>query len=594
MAWWNRYPKELEREIHALEAAGMHPQKNEARFEEGKAEIGMRLKVLGSERDASVVFPDLYPYFRPSLYVPGLGTTLRHYNPHVGEVCLLQRGTQYWLPEMTAADHICKMLPRWEHVAVRDYNDSRLPIEDEQAEPATGYYSTGKTQSVVLDSSWRLPKDISSGYIKIAFPKGHESIAPGESFAAWVTAIGGDNKKKAIEGLSFPDPIKGWIRAQDYKEYNCPWLRLDAPPVGKTRQDLIGMMLSSDPKVEKHITHQTSVSRSGLYGFCFPEEAPDGGLRDGWIFLAYHCYRSAKRKRTSVPAPSWWLVKPDYAGEEDLFERVPELYSLRDKTVAIIGLGCVGAPSALAFARAGIRELRLLDGDSVSAGTICRWPQGLPSTGAGKVRALASYILKNYPFTQIGTNHYPYGSKKDCMIRIGDTSSDYDQWDCLEKFTEGADLIYDATAEQGINILFNDLAIAKEIPYITASSRAGGWGGNVVRVRPNSEKGCYHCYLHSLQDKQIAQPSYDPQGDDLQPVGCGDITFKAAGFDVEEVALAGVRMAVSTLSEGAPGGYPPIVHDGAVLSLRKDGMAIFPKWQNFYLPKHPNCRICNR
>ncbi|MBU1057619.1 MAG: ThiF family adenylyltransferase [Proteobacteria bacterium] len=594
MVWWNRYPEELEREIHALEVAGMQPQKNEAKFKEGKAEIGIRLKVLGSERDASIVYPDLYPYFRPTLFVPGLGTTLRHYNPHVGEVCLLQRGTQYWLPEMTAAGHIGEMLPHWEQAAVRHYEDSRLAVEDEQAEPATSYYPTEKTQSVMLDSSWRLPKAISSGHIKIVFPKGHKSITQGESFAAWVTEIIGDDKK-VIEGVSFTKPIKRWVRAQGYTECKYPWLRLEAPPICSTLQELIEKLVSSDPKVKRHINHQRSLSKNGLYGFCFPEEAPGGGLRDGWLFLAYHCNKGTKRRGGSPVSGSYfWLVGPDYAGEKDLFERVPELHPLRDKTVAIIGLGCVGAPSALAFARAGIRELRLLDGDSVTAGTTCRWPQGLASAGAGKVRELARYISQNHPLTKIGTGHYPYGSKKDCMVRLGDTSSDYDQWDCLEKWLEDVDLVYDATAEQGINLLLNDMVIARGIPYVTVSSRAGGWGGNVVRVRPNSDKGCYHCYLYSLQDEQIAQPSYDPCGDGLQPVGCGDITFKAAGFDVEEVALAGVRMAVSTLTEGATSGYPPIVHDVAVLSLRKDGMAIFPEWQSFHLSKHPNCGICNR
>lgn len=591
--WWDKYPGELEREIDALDVAGMQPQKNEARFKEGKAEISIRLKVLGSERGASIIYPDLYPYFRPSLYVPGLDTTLRHYNPHVGEICLLQRGTQHWLPEMTAAEHICEMLPSWEHVAVRNYNDSRLNIEDDQAEPATVYYSTQKTQFVVWDSTWRLPSEIHSGHMKIAFPKGHKSIAEGESFAAWVTEVRGENKK-VIEGLSFSESIKKWVKAQGYEECNYPWFRLDNPPFGNTMEELIEKLLASDPKVKKHIAHQISANKNGLYGFCFPEEAPNGGFRDGWLFLAYHCNKRTKRSRAQAPDPYLWLIGTDYAGEKDLFERVPELHPLRGKTVAIIGLGCVGAPSALAFARAGIRELRLLDGDSVTAGTTCRWPLGLTSTGAGKVRELARHISQNYPLTQIGTGHYPFDSKKDCMVRLGDTSSDYDQWDCLEKMLEGVDLVYDATAEQGINLLLNDLAIAKGIPYITVSSRAGGWGGNVVRVRPNSEKGCYYCYLHSLQDKQIIQPSYDPSGDGLQPVGCGDITFKAAGFDVEEIASAGVRMAVSTLSDGALGGYPPIVHDVAILSLRKDGMAIFPKWQSFHLPKHPKCGICNR
>lgn len=571
----------------------MQPRKNEECFSAGKAVINIRLEVLGREIDASIVYPDLYPYFRPTLLAPGLGTELRHYNPCAGEICLLRRGTQHWLPNTTAAEHIREMLPHWEQAAVRDYDEFRLEIEDSQAEPVTVYYPAVSNQMVAMDSSWRLPMCIRSGYIKVAFPKGYRSISPVESYAAWVTGIEEGNKK-SIVGISLPEPVQRWIKAQNYEECRYPWIRLDAPPFGRTALELAGMFTAVDPKVRSHISHEIGASRSGLYGFCFPEEAPGGGERDGWLFLAFHCDRKTKRKKGAVPEHSRWIIRPDYAGEKDLFERIPELHPLRGKTVAVIGLGCVGAPSALAFARAGVGELRLLDGDSVSAGTTCRWPLGLTAVGAGKVRELVRYISNNYPFTRIGTGHYPHGSKEDCMLTIGAPTNDHDQWDCLDKLLEGVDLVYDATAEQGINLLVNDLAIARNIPYVSVSSRTGGWGGNVVRVRPGSGRGCYLCYLHALQDGQIAQPPHDPQGDGLQPVGCGDVTFMAAGFDVEEIALAGVRMAASTLCEGSHGGYPPIVHDVGILSLRKDGLSTFPEWQSFNLQKHPKCGLCNR
>jgi molybdopterin/thiamine biosynthesis adenylyltransferase len=250
----------------------------------------------------------------------------------------------------------------------------------------------------------------------------------------------------------------------------------------------------------------------------------------------------------------------------------------------------------LAFARAGIGELRFLDGDHVSLGTLCRWPLGFTAAGGGKVKELEQFILRNYPLTRIGSSHYPPGKKKDFRVTIGAHEANHDQWECLEKLIEEADLIYDATAEPGINQLLCDLAIHHKIPYVTVSARAGGWGGNVVRVWPDGPGGCYLCYLHALAAGDIPQPPYDPHGDELQPVGCGDITFKAAGFDVEEIALAGVRMAASTLCERTPGGYPPIFHDIGILCLRdqETGNPIFPQWHTAPLHKHPKCGVCNK
>lgn len=593
MVWWERYPGELEREIHALEIAGMQPRKNEERFAAGKAEIKIRLEVLGAPRDGFVVYPDLYPYFRPTLHVPGLGSGLRHYNPIMSEICLLKRGTQHWMPEMTAAAHIMDMLPHWEQAAVQHYGQPRLETEDSQAEPATEYYPAVLNQHVVMDGSWQLPVGVKGGRLKIAMPGGYRSILPFETFTAW--AIGfEDSNKKHIEGLCFSEPVHRWVQSQNYESCSYPWIRLESPPLVRAGEELVRVLISSDPKVKSHVDREIDAGRCGLYGFCFPEEDPSGGYRDGWLFLAYHCDHKAKRKKGAGPGVSAWILKPDYAGERDLFERIPELNPLRCKSVAIIGLGCVGAPSALALARAGVGELRLLDGDSISAGTTCRWPLGFTAIGAGKVMELTRYISQNYPFTRIGTGHYPYGNKKDCMVTIGVPSGDYDQWDCLMRLIEGVDLIYDATAEQGVNLLLNDLAISRQIPYISVASRTGGWGGNVVRVKPGSEGGCYRCYLHALKDGKIAHPPYDHSGDGLQPVGCGGITFKAAGFDVEEIALAGIRMAVSSLCEGSQGAYPSILHDVGILSLRKKGFATFPEWQNSHIPQYSECGICNR
>ena len=587
MAWWERHVGVLEYELHALEVSGLEPQKNEKLFSAGKAEIKIRLMILDAVRDAFIIYPDLFPYFRPIIKVPGLPLELRHYDPNSGEICLLQRGTQYWMPNITAADHIKEMLPNWEKAAVRSYADPRLEVEDKQAEPASVYFPATKTQALMMDSNWQIPFDLKSGFLKVALPNGLKSIIPLESYAAWVTEIL-DSSKRPIEGIILSESLLTWVKDKKYQEYKFPWIKLDAPPFNTTGKELADILLSSDPEVERNIKIQIKANRSGIYGFCFPEESPGGGYRNGWLFLAFHC--ESKGKDTTP-----WLVRPDYVGENDLFERIPELHPLRNKTITVVGLGCVGAPSALAFARAGVGELRLLDGDSVSVGTICRWPLGFPAIGNEKVIELAAYISEHYPFTKIGKSHYPYGKKDHCMFSIGDLSDSYDQFECLEKLLNGADLIYDATAEQGINLLLNDLAIARGIPYITVSSRTGGWGGNVVRVRPNSERGCYRCYLHALdEDGTIPQPPNDPHGDGLQPVGCGSVTFRAAGFDVEEIALAGVRMAISTLSEGSTGGYPSITHDVGILSLRKEGSVTFPDWWSSPLQKHPRCLTCNR
>lgn len=587
MSWWDRYPSELEREILALQAEGMQSRKNEDAFAAGKAVLHIRLTVLGSERDGIIIYPDLYPYFRPVLQVPGLDGTLRHYDPCFGEVCLLTRGTQHWYPLTTAAEYIREMLPHWERAAVRGFCDSRLEAEDTQAEPISVYSPSTSKQSVVMDSTWTIPPETRSGTLKIALPKGYNSLTLTDAFTAWVTVIAGDDKEP-IRSAVLSEHLKRWIDDRGDKECKFPWLRIDSAPIGRSQEEVAQVLLRSGALA--HVQREVNLYRSGLFGFCFPEEGPEGQRRDGWLFLAFHCTPQSKRKHTQ---PSLWVVRVDYGGERDLLQRIPELNPLRGKTVVCVGLGCVGAPSALAFARAGVGELRLFDGDLVSPGTACRWPLGLSAAGMGKVKELSDFVSENYPLTRLGTSHFTSGTKGDFRLKIGQCDFGEDQWNVIDRLLDGADIVYDATAERGVNLLLCDLSIARNIPYVTVSSRAGGWGGNVVRVRADGSGGCYCCYLHSLHDRSIPEPPYDPIGDGLQPAGCGDVTFKATGFDVEEIALAGVRMAVSTLCEGSPGGYPAMTNDVGILTLRNEGVAVFPQWEVFPLQKHPACGRCN-
>jgi molybdopterin/thiamine biosynthesis adenylyltransferase len=253
----------------------------------------------------------------------------------------------------------------------------------------------------------------------------------------------------------------------------------------------------------------------------------------------------------------------------------------------VAGLGCVGAPSVLEFARCGVGRLRLLDPDQVSPGAICRWPLGFDYTGHPKAVALEQFIRANYPLTEITREHFP--PNRDGFA-IGRPYGDFNQVEYIEKFLDGADLVYDATAEVGVNQYLADLCRERNIPFVFVSSRQGGWGGEVGRIRPGKTKGCYTCLLNAQHAKAELNP-LAKRNDFVQPLGCADPTFTAASFDTTEVSLCGVRLAVSTLCEGYPDAYPSVEGDLAILSLRgQNGReSIFPRWTTHPIEKHPAC-----
>lgn len=79
----------------------------------------------------------------------------------------------------------------------------------------------------------------------------------------------------------------------------------------------------------------------------------------------------------------------------------------------------------------------------------------------------------------------------------------------------------------------------------------------------------------------------------VQPVGCSNPTFTGAGFDLEQIALTGVRLAVGTLAGATPDGYPDADWDVAIADFRdEDGRAIPPQWRTFPLPPRSGCPEC--
>lgn len=283
-----------------------------------------------------------------------------------------------------------------------------------------------------------------------------------------------------------------------------------------------------------------------------------------------------------------YLVRAEPASTIALTERIKELYPLRDKTIAIAGLGCVGAPSVLEFARCGIGCLRLLDHDLVSQGTICRWPLGFSCAGRPKSIALEEFIRANYPLTEITRDHIPSHLSG---FEIGKSYGNFNQVEYIEKLLDGADLVYDATAEVGVNQYLSDLCRERDIPFVFVSSRQGGWGGEVGRIRPGITEGCFSCFLKNQDEtKELNPPA--AENDFVQPVGCADPTFSAASFDTTEVSLGGVRMAISTLCEGYVDAYPPVEGDLAILSLRdaEGKRCLFPQWKLHPISKHGDCR----
>lgn len=569
--WWDKYPERYRREIQSFNEAGIECDRNEDVFSKGKLVLNIRFPLEGQLFDLTIKYPDTYPFFRPKVIAPTLNLPY-HQNPVDKNLCLLDQPTDSWDQEETVYQLLLQQFHKVLAAGGTLDRASVAELETHQAEPRSEYCKYKAGSCLLIDGSWIPHVGIDRGFFVIGV---EPNIQVKDSIVKVLRGAvlelqneAGSTLFTALEGINLYYSSNHKIKGH--------WVRLPSAPDIVDEHGLLDFIKIHCQKEAKYIEKRISNGGEGVIGFLFPEEKgwnKEKGV--GWMFLAFH----GKKKSHSPPVIFSYLVKAERSGAGDLRERIPELHPLQSKKIAVVGCGCVGAPSVIEFAKCGIGEIRLWDGDSVSPGNSCRWPLGVPFARWTKVDALSAFIKGHYPQTSIGLR---------AGFKLGEP--DADEAVAVQRMFEGVDLIFDATAERGVQLFLSSKACDLGIPYVMAESRPGGWGGLIAKILPGGDNGCYYCLLHALTDESIKPPPAKEE-DFIQPQGCISPTFTAASFDTSSISMAAVRLAISTLIANQSGGYPSIEHNVGILSLRdpSTGLATFPNWKTYSLGKHPNC-----
>lgn len=565
--WWEKWEGRLEYERARLDDFGILHELDEAAFKKGSVVLYLQADVEGEQISLIARFPDFYPYTRFEVEAPELDLA-HHQAPFKKNLCLIGQSTENWNTDDTLADFIRHRLPTVLKTGRSDNPSEFEGIEEEQGEPFSAYYAYPQDSMVLIDGAWSLDPSIKKGEMIIGVKENAS-----ETLRGAVLEI----KDGTGQIIAQIDPA---IRSLYPRQLRCPWVRVEKPIKEEGGISFFDALFKIDSSLSNPQYKTVSQAQMDVIGVVFPEENSWRKKSDGWVF-AVRCQRRSNRGKKQEYG---YLSRAGRAGRTDLSARIPELSSLHTRKVAVIGLGGVGWASAIELARNGVGQLRLLDGDFVEPGTTVRWALGLSAAGMQKAIALADFIRTNYPYTELITYDHRIGNPLN--EGVSDT-------EVIEKLLDGVDLVYDATAEEGLQYLLSSLAAEHNLPYICISTTPGAWGGRVVRVRPGKTSGCWFCWREATMDGTIPTPPSDP--DKLvQPAGCASPTFTGTSFDIEEISLSGVRLAVSTLTEGIEGEYPEAEWDVGIVTLREDKKRLVaPKWQAFELKKHPSC-VCGK
>jgi molybdopterin/thiamine biosynthesis adenylyltransferase len=531
--WDRRFPGRLDWELERLNAQGRNVDINDAKLAEGTVEVDLEWPVRGQWVPVRGTFPDTYPDTRPHVQLLTDRDTwpMRHISPLDGSLCLLGRNPRQWRADDGLAGLLMTQLETTLHGGGR---------EDPQAEPMEVWWNhAGLPDSYCLvDSGWKLSTAEAGTFeakLVVDAPRNRAGHAGGPlpAFRMAITKV----LTIAGEVASWSGPLPAELQAA--RSFTFKWARaqtiLVPGPAGAGKlTELRQLGAKFGPVVAGHglLVRAT--------GFIHPIELTEGVEGDGWLIVMewgkHRDFTPTHGKHAPMRAPQSRTIAVFRAGPSDLEARVPALSALGGKKVALVGVGAIGAPIAIELARNGVAELRLLDHDIVEPGNSVRWPLGAASWGQPKVQAVREFLA----------NHYPRCKVVPIQHMIGGLGRPDDH--ALHELLDAADLLLDASASSTVNLILWRRCQEAGLPMIKVGATPEVRGGTVMALAVNGP--CPTCLSIARAAKEVETPAGEDDPLRMQPIGCAEPTFIGAGFDLQELSLQAVRVAVDVLRAG--------------------------------------------
>lgn len=584
--WWERFPELLREEEADLERLGGRPPiLNQDLLRIARVrQYDVPYTFNGTTYPLTVTYSDFHPFFRVEVTTTHSFRT--HQHPFAGNLCLIRGGTWNWNVDETAAQLIESQMPllladNAEHPHARHApNDNK---RNDHVEPFVGYYTYAPRAAIRVDGGWPDVKEAERGTLVIGLDR------PPDPDALRATVL-----QVLDEGGTIVREADPAILAGDPDRIAGRWCRLPARPDADSARAVLDAAIEVSPEFSRPARQQVGREHElDVVGIVFTDGTRPGVDGDAWMFVIQgRGPRPPQRSGGGRVAPPRKQVGPYIArafrcGRKDMTERVPALSPLAGKKVVLFGPGGVGAPSAIEFAKAGLGTLVAVEFELIEPGNAPRWALGYQAVGLHKLEGLHQLVRWNWPYTTIELRHLRLGSVRD----RADTTP---EWRVVDEILDGADLIYDATAEVGVNYFLSELAKERAVPYVVASTTEGGWGGRVARFRAGAHTACWTCLMHHELDapEMIPPADPDPATHSVWPAGCTDPTFTGTGFDIATISMAGLRLAASTLCEGHNAAYPPADWDLAVYEFRNANSTMAGAAKTYALKQHPDCEPC--
>lgn len=565
--WWDTPERSVEAERQEFAAAGLDWTLDEDLFENGEIVVFRGELRLGERRTpATVIYPPGYDAGEhPVVVAPALDIG-RHRAPN-GALCL-DHPVLGQLAPMSGIEAVQRAERLW-HL----WENDRLQLHREEADapdPWGNYVDHTAETAIVLDLP-RAPGD--RGFLEVAL----ESIRPIRGSLIRFRQTHPDLKEFELGSAALPG---GEFKVQGV------WERLaEPPPDPRTAAITHWVMADRQPLAERarrYAAAHPSSEMPALVGFVYPDEGPRRGeTHDNWLFMVI-------RPDNSVEYPQPFALHSDEA-----WIRQPQLRSLADASVGVVGVGALGSQVAALLARAGVGRFVLVDPDVVTPANRVRHELDLGDVGRAKTAALAERLKRLNPWCEVTEHQHRLGHIGAPVLGAIQALDDQVSIALLD-----TDLLINATADTAAGHRCSALTRQVAQPALHTWVSAGAWGARILLQREGSRcSGCTECLgrwqrdLEAGEAESVEVPrlSEDTRPQEVLDRGCADPSFTGPGFELTSAAAAAARVAVQVLTDQT---YPATDFDLVTLVFRDSDSA---QAQSRYtrLPVHPECLTCD-
>jgi molybdopterin/thiamine biosynthesis adenylyltransferase len=226
----------------------------------------------------------------------------------------------------------------------------------------------------------------------------------------------------------------------------------------------------------------------------------------------------------------------------------PELNTLTEKKIGLVGCGSVGSKIAVQLSRTEVGSILLIDDDIFFEGNIVRNELSITDIGFHKTSALEAKIKSINPKMSIERR----------QIKLGGQESSATMISAMEQLAT-CDLVVDATADPSAFTIIASVCEKNNIPVVWGSVFAGGFGGLIGRALPDSDPP-------PLEARQQITRWCEKQNVDFPHRENGDQPYEARGVDgqpeiatdpeVAIIASHAARFAIDALVRPNDSGFP--------------------------------------